>query len=276
MKLSIYTAVRNGLRFDYHLVAMLKHHLPLADEIIVNEGFSSDGTLSAISKLDSKIRIFRTHWGDPVDVSWFARFKDEARRRATGDWAILLDCDEFIPEWDFGPLREYLTTTPEVLVPVRVLNFYGSYQVYHRAPERVNWPARKMIIHRNLPDLEVWGDGSNVRRKETEAPSWTAPRWFDVHHFGFVRHAARLREKWRNVQAEAHGQRKRGLLERLPSFVFNLRPHDWFDPQFLPHLATYEGPHIRPVREDPQEFVRDSGRLYKHLRAGPAAWTSQP
>jgi hypothetical protein len=43
MKLSIYTIVKNGLYNDLHVEAMLRHHLPLADEIVINDGFSDDG-----------------------------------------------------------------------------------------------------------------------------------------------------------------------------------------------------------------------------------------
>ena len=60
MLLSVYTYVKNGLHYDFHVVEMLKHHLPLADEIVVNEGYSTDGTYEAIASLDSKIRITRS------------------------------------------------------------------------------------------------------------------------------------------------------------------------------------------------------------------------
>jgi len=40
MKLSLYTFVKNGLYLDFHVVAMLRHHLLLADEIIVGEGYN--------------------------------------------------------------------------------------------------------------------------------------------------------------------------------------------------------------------------------------------
>ena len=59
MKLSIYTFVQNGLYYDFHTVAMLKHHIPLVDEIIVNEGYSTDGTYEAICDLDPKVKVFR-------------------------------------------------------------------------------------------------------------------------------------------------------------------------------------------------------------------------
>jgi hypothetical protein len=60
MLLSIYTYVKNGIHLDYHVVDMLKHHLPLADEIVVNEGFSTDGTFEVFPRLTRKSRSFAT------------------------------------------------------------------------------------------------------------------------------------------------------------------------------------------------------------------------
>jgi glycosyltransferase involved in cell wall biosynthesis len=266
MKLSIYTFVKNGLFQDYHVVGMLRHHLPLADEIIVNEGYSTDGTYEAISRLDPKIRITRTHWGQATSFDWFLNFKNEARRQCTGDWCILLDCDEFIPEWEFERLRRYLERTADVLIPTRLINFYANYKVYHRYPEKVNWPARKMTIHRNLPEMEVWGDGSNVGLRG-QGERWdTSAEEFVVHHFGFVRSAARLREKWRNLQGNLHNAKRKWL--RVPSFVFNWFPHNWLDPQFLPDLAVHEGPFLKVVRDNRSEFVRDGFKVYDHLTRG--------
>ena len=62
MKLSIYTFVKNGLFYDFHVAAMLRHHLPLADEIIVNEGNSTDGTYEAIRDIDPKVHVHRSDW----------------------------------------------------------------------------------------------------------------------------------------------------------------------------------------------------------------------
>ena len=101
MRLSIYTCIKDALYWDLHAVAMLKHHLPLADEIVVNEGYSTDGTFDAIRDLDPRIRVFRSRWPKPEGMDWYKSFKDPARQRCTGDWCLHLDCDEFIPEWDF-------------------------------------------------------------------------------------------------------------------------------------------------------------------------------
>ena len=54
--------VKNGLYFDYHVLPMLKHHLPLADEIIVNDGYSNDGTYEAVRQLDPKDLLQTRGW----------------------------------------------------------------------------------------------------------------------------------------------------------------------------------------------------------------------
>lgn len=270
MKLSIYTFVKDGIFFDYHIKEMLRHHLPLADEIIVNEGYSSDGTYEAISNIDPKIKIFRMNWSMPNDIGWFVRFKDAARLRCTGDWCILLDCDEFIPEWEFEKIRMYLESTTEAIIPMQAINFYGNFKVYNARPEKVHWPSLQMKIHRNFKEIEIIGDGSNVRLKDIgykKIDSGTAK--FTYHHFGFVRNPARLRQKWRDIESFCQLIRKdknTKFLLPLPSFFYNLFPHNWKDPMFLANLAIYEGPYIQAVRDNPDEFVRDGFALYEYLK----------
>src|SRR5947209_5141176 len=122
MLLSVYTYVKDGLFNDLHVLDMLKHHLPLADEIVVNEGYSSDGTYEKIINLDPKIRVFRTHWSRPNnDRSWYIGPKDAARRECKGRWCLHLDADEFIPEWEFDEIRRYVADAREDMVPVRFL-----------------------------------------------------------------------------------------------------------------------------------------------------------
>src|SRR6478735_7906916 len=123
MKISLYTAMRNCLTADYPCVEMLRHHLPLADEIVVNEGFSTDGTFEAISNIDPKIRVMRTKWSKPSGEDWWIHFKDAARRACTGYWCVHLDSDEFIPEWEFDQIRKHLTTTSDMMIPVQFTNF---------------------------------------------------------------------------------------------------------------------------------------------------------
>jgi hypothetical protein len=267
VKISIYTFVKDGIYQDFHVVEMLKHHLELADEIIVNEGYSSDGTYERIKDIDPKIRVFRNRWDRSDPKSWHRKFKDHARRLCTGDWCILLDCDEFIADWQFADIRRYLSNTHLDIVPVHYVHFFGNHRVYNANPEAHVWPVHKRIIHRNLEDVEVWGDGGEVRRKAVpdshEAPALD----IECHHFGYVRNPARLRQKWRTQ----HLQYSRSKWDRTPGFVFDLLPFDWFDEQFLGDLRIYDGPVVRSVEENPREFVRDDYRLLDFLLSRSAA-----
>jgi glycosyltransferase involved in cell wall biosynthesis len=265
MRISLYTCIRDGLYLDFHAVSMLRHHLPLADEIIVHEGYSSDATYEAIRDLDPKIQVFRSKWPTTPGVCWYIGFKEPALRRCTGDWVIMLDGDEFIPEWEFDRLRGYLQSTPHHIVELDFMNFYGNYKVYHTDPGRISWPTTKCAIHRNISEIELWGDGSNVRIRGSNDRSAIAPESFALHHFGCVRNPARLRQKW-NHQRRVHFV-ERPKDHHIPGFLFDLMPHKWNDPQFLDGLAIYEGPYIRAVREDPDEFVRDNFEMYHLLRA---------
>jgi glycosyltransferase involved in cell wall biosynthesis len=265
MKLSVYTGVKDGLYYDFHVVQMLRHHLALADEIVVSEGFSEDGTYEAIRDLSPKIQVHRSHWDRSDPNGWHRKFKNDARVRCTGDWCILLDCDEFIPEWEFDRLRRFLETTDKLIVPVRFMHFYANYKVYIARPGPIT-PSLGMRIHRNLPEIEVWGDGANVRVAGSggETPR-TAEDVFEVHHFGTVRNPARLRQKWRTQARQHNAENPRW--DRAPGFLFDMFPHRWDDPDMLPALDVYEGPYIQAVRDDPAEFTRDDMWLYEHLKA---------
>jgi glycosyltransferase involved in cell wall biosynthesis len=262
MKISLYTSVKNGLFLDYHVIEMLRHHLPLVDEIIVNDGFSTDGTYDEIIKIDPKIKAFRSDWGTPSGQEWFSKFKEEARKRCTGDWCILLDPDEFIPEWEFDRIRSVLRTTAKHIVPLRWINFYGNYKIYNANPSKHTWNERKYQIHRNLQGMEVWGDGSNVRYNGYKYNDIIDDEHFLCHHFGVVRHPARLRQKFRHTGQIFSG--KAPLLQ-IPSFVFDLLPYNWLDKDFIDDLAIYPGPYIKAVLDNPDEFVRDRFKLHDYL-----------
>jgi len=270
MRLSIYTYVKNGLYQDYHVVDMIRHHLPLADEIVVHEGLSTDGTYEAIKDLGPKVNVFRSDWEVNSGLDFIRRFKDEARRRCTGDWCLMLDADEFVPEWEFDPLRRALAASDELTHTAAMLNFYGNYRVYHADPLAFRMPWMKRLLHRNVPNVEYPGDASSVRLTGTADPAFDPARAaFTCHHFGYVRKAARLRETWRNMRGKLYNAPPPRF--RLPAFLFDLFPHKWADPDFLPHLRVYDGPYIRAVRDNPGEFVRDKFRLYDYLKAHPPA-----
>jgi glycosyltransferase involved in cell wall biosynthesis len=225
---------------------------------------STDGTYEAIRNIDPKIKIFRSNWDDHAGLDWVNHFKDEARRRCTGDWCILLDADEFIPEWKFEKLRTTLAQTDAITLSTNLLNFYGNFRVYHSAPEKFRLPAVKRNIHRNRPDITMHGgDASSVTYPGETFTMDPSESVCTLHHFGAVRKPARLRELWRNMRGRLYNAPPPRV--QLPSWLFGWFPHDWRDPDFLPYLAIYPGPYCAAVRNDEAEFTRDGMQLYDYL-----------
>jgi glycosyltransferase involved in cell wall biosynthesis len=258
MKLSLYTSVRNGLFFDFHVVEMLRHHVDMVDEIVVNEGYSDDGTYEAIKDIHPKIRIVRAQWDRSQPGAWWRTFGDDARKLCTGDWCIKVDVDEFVPEWEWDRLHKLIATTDKKILPMRFMNFYANYRVYN--PKTT--PHYKFTIHRNVDDAIVVGDGANV---EIASEPWgEVPEDAIIcHHYGAVRHAARLRQKWRNDGAM---KRQRPAFDWVPSFIYDLLPHSWLDRDFLSDLRIYDGPFAREVAKNPAEFTRDGMKVYEYLK----------
>ncbi|HEX3702173.1 MAG TPA: hypothetical protein VHU82_02510, partial [Vicinamibacterales bacterium] len=200
----------------------------------------------------------RNKWDRSQPGAWWRTFGDEARKLCTGDWCVKVDCDEFIPEWEFDRLRTLLATADRSVLPMRFMNFYANYRV-HNIKTLPHW---KVTIHRNVPDAEVVGDGSNVVLKSEE--------WGEIpedaivcHHFGAVRHASRLRQKWRN---QGLMKRQTPAFDWVPSFIYDLMPHSWFDKDFIDDLRIYDGPYVQAVRDDPAEFTRDGMKTYEFLK----------
>ena len=273
MKISIHTVAKDAIRLDFHLEHMLRHHAPFADEIIVMEGMSKDSTYDRIKDIDPKIKIIRSEWNA---TDSYRDFVERGRAECTGDWCIKLDADEFLPEWEWDRLREHLASTTHTFVPIRLLNFYGNYKVVQSDSRQLSWPEFKWCIHPNDPDIHFWGDASNAAFADQPKDFGRDPVYFEVHHFGAVRDAKRLREKWRTqaIRNQKHTgyYRDKKKIRRLPSWVYNLFPHDWLDKDMTRGLAYYAGPHMDIVKNDPAEFVRDE---FKALRATEGCYRCQ-
>ena len=205
----------------------------------------------------------------PNPDTWHRDFKNKARELCTGDWCILLDCDEFIPEWEFDRLRAYLATTDDTIVPVKFVHFYGNYKVYlAELPQII--PLTGTRIHRNLA-----GDRSLGRRRERALSRSGIRRGHG--RAGRVRRAS-LRDgaESRPPAAEmadagdASTTRRIHDGTRFRRFVFNMFPHRGTI-RFSRKLAIYEPPDIKAVRDDPAEFTRDDFWLYEHLKRQPSA-----
>jgi len=94
----------------------------IVDEIIIADTGSTDRTKEIAAKYNALI----------VDVEWkddFSAAKNEAVKRATGRWILVLDADEYMEPREAMQLRHFLseqTPQPDRVYNLPIINFTGS------------------------------------------------------------------------------------------------------------------------------------------------------
>lgn len=215
MKISGFSIVRNGCRFDYPFIESLRSLLPLVDELIINVGIGDDETLERIrqfaeSEGQGKVQWFESHWplDDPEKKKGgkiLAEQTNLALDRCTGDWCVYLQADEVLHEDDIPVLRRAIETVqPDHSVEgllFSYVHFYGSFDVIQtgrRAYRREVRAVRKASGARSVGDAQSFRkpDGSKLR------VAYSGARIF---HYGWVRTPEAMKEKTFFMDQLYHG-----------------------------------------------------------------------
>jgi glycosyltransferase involved in cell wall biosynthesis len=189
MKVSGFTFVRNGVKYDYPFLESINSLLPLCDEIVVAVGKSEDDTLDRIKSLrSSKIRILETVWDESIRQSGtiLSQQTNLALDKVSGDWAVYLQADEVLHEKEFPAIREAMVRYKDMSEVEGLLfnykHFYGSYNYVGNSRR---WYRREIRIVRPSVGVRSWGDaqgfrinGQKLRVKFIDAT---------IYHYGWVK-----------------------------------------------------------------------------------------
>ena len=211
MKVSGFTFVRNGIKFDYPFRESILSLLPLVDEMIVNVPESDDDTLKAVKDIgDPKVKIFETKWGGdiPTGGKILSHHTNLALQKCTGDWCFYIQADEIISELDYDKIRRSMDDN---LSDKRVdgllfdyIHFYGSYACVAAAR---NWYRREVRIIRNRKGIVSFADAQGFRYKDESKVS-VAYTGAKVYHYGWVRPIDSMRTKTIAMDRLWHGDKK--------------------------------------------------------------------
>lgn len=102
MKLSAFIPIRDANRLDYPWRLCVESLLPVADEIVLCDGASTDGTSEEIfewASRDSRIRRVDYPWREPKgDPRYNVKWMNHARERLKFEMMIHLDADEILDD----------------------------------------------------------------------------------------------------------------------------------------------------------------------------------
>lgn len=173
----------------HFLPRVLDNIAPVADEIVVCDTHSTDGTLDLLAARDEDIKVvthtFERHYG---------RLKNAAMEPATGDWILLLDSDELLGD----TLRARL---PQ-LIRSRWRSFYKlpRYWVVDESPlQYVDapklYPDYQLRLFRNTPFWR-YGDDMAVHEHFPRKGRGRGKKLTDAHlfHYSFVLMSREQRE----------------------------------------------------------------------------------
>ncbi|HPR58304.1 MAG TPA: hypothetical protein PK915_08030 [Bacteroidales bacterium] len=244
MKVSGFTIVRNGQKYDYPFTESIRSMLPLCDEVIVAVGNSDDDTLAMVRAINSpKIRILETVWDDSLREGGriLAVETDKAKSAIASDtdWCIYLQADEVFHEKDYPEVRRAMIDN---LNDKRVdgllfdhLNFYGSFD--YIADSR-RWSYKQIRVIRNDPQINSYRDamsfkknGRNLLVKKINAT---------VYHYGWVRTPDAMQKKLETFQKLWHDDE---WIEK------NVQKADEFDYSQIDSLAHFTGTHPQVMLE---------------------------
>jgi len=107
--------IKDALKQGYPFVEAIASALPVCDEFLVSDGYSTDGTfevLKKISSLNKKVKIFRSHWSKR-GLTIIADVSNDLREKCQSPYLFYVQAPEIVHENAVKMLRAMPEMFPE-------------------------------------------------------------------------------------------------------------------------------------------------------------------
>jgi len=216
-RISGFTFVRNGLRFDYPFLESMRSLLPLVHELVVVVGKGDDDTLARVRELaaaEPKVKLVESVWDDSLRQGGavLAQQTDLALSHCTGDWGVYLQADEVLHEEDYGKIRDAIARAhPDPGIDGLLfdyVHFYGDFFVVNLNPSAYRHEVRAVRLGTGVVS---WKDAQGFRRKVAHGDHdhfvklRVLRSGARIFHYGWVRPPEVMREKTVAMDSLYHG-----------------------------------------------------------------------
>lgn len=206
MKISGFSFVRNGIKFDYPFLESIQSILHFCDEYVIAVGNSDDGTLEAIQSIRSnKIKIIETVWDETLRSGGaiLAQQTNIALDNVTGDWAFYLQADEVVHENDLPIVRrameDFLDRRDVEGLLFSYNHFYGNYDF---VGDSRRWYRHEIRVVRTGTGVKSRGDAQGFRIGERKLRVKLIPA--SIYHYGWVKSPEKQQAKQRSFHRLWH------------------------------------------------------------------------
>lgn len=212
MKISGFTMLRDGVKFDFPFEESIRSLLPLVDELVVNVGFGTDDTIQRVRALAEKypkILVVQNTWDEQLRKEGLilSQQTNLAMAKCSGDWGVYLQADEVLHEEDIPKLRasiEAANGDPRVDGLIfDYLHFYGDFFILNRNPSAYRREVRVVRFRRGIVS---WKDAQGFRKKNGERFEKLKVKHSGarIFHYGWVRPPEVMRKKTETMDTFYH------------------------------------------------------------------------
>ena len=114
-EISAFTIVKDAIKQGYPFAESIASVLPICDELLVSDGFSTDGTyetLQKIATLNKKVKVYQQEW-NRKNLTIIADLSNELRKRCQNPYLFYIQAPEIVHEDNVETLRTLPETFPK-------------------------------------------------------------------------------------------------------------------------------------------------------------------
>lgn len=166
--ISGFITLKNVVKTGYPFVEAIAAILPVCDEFLISEGYSSDSTFEVvekIAKLNKKVKVFRYEWPSIRRYSAIAEVTNLIRAKCSGDYIFSIQANEIVHE----AAIEHIRSLPEICPQVNTF----SFPFIHLARDRQFYEDYRLRFSKNLENIvavcDAWtlGPSEDFTKAET-------------------------------------------------------------------------------------------------------------
>ena len=105
------------MKTGYPFVESIVASLPICDELLISEGYSTDGTfevLEKIQRLNKKVKVYRDQWPQTRKYSVIAEVTNNVRAKCSGDYIFSIQANEIVHEDSIELIKALPEMRPQV------------------------------------------------------------------------------------------------------------------------------------------------------------------
>jgi glycosyltransferase involved in cell wall biosynthesis len=135
--ISGFMIVRDVLEQGYPFVEAIASALPICDEFLISDGYSTDGTYEVVTRISSvnpKVKVYRYKWPDKKNITVLADVTNELRSKCRFEYIFSVQANEIIHEQSAPLIKALPNIHPSVetfsLPCIQFVNKYIAYDEF--------------------------------------------------------------------------------------------------------------------------------------------------